>query len=220
MKRSGRTRLSILDAAEHLFSAYGPGATSMRQITGLAEVNLSAVNYHFGSKEQLVQEVLQRRLHALNQERLSLLDALKHQAQGTGLKASQVVHAFFSPLIRHAYDVDQKKRTLLPLLEQSKADTGTFIRMLCTDEQTGVFDIFKQALLQALPGVPEEEIVWRFHFMLGATFYALQGTEALRQALGLPPSKVSATQPLLEARLLSFILGGLRAPLPDTPPTP
>jgi hypothetical protein len=28
--------------------------------------------------------------------------------------------------------------------------------------------------------VPKAEIVWRFHFMLGATSYAIAGTDALR----------------------------------------
>ena len=50
------TRERILDAAERLFMAHGYEGTSMRQITGDAAVNLAAVNYHFGSKESLMQE--------------------------------------------------------------------------------------------------------------------------------------------------------------------
>ncbi len=215
MKRSERTRLAILDAAEHLFSAYGPDATSMRQITGLAQVNLSAVNYHFGSKEALIDEVFQRRLNALNQERLQLLEQYQASTPDAPLKASLVVHAFFAPLIRHAYSVDQKKQHLLPLPEQSNSDPSSFIRVLCTDERTGVFTVFRTALLAALPGVPEDEIVWRFHFMLGATFYALQGTAGLRKALLLAPSPEPEDMAKLEARLISFLLGGLRAPLPE-----
>ena len=99
MKRADRTQLAILDAAEHLFSIYGPNATSMRQITSLAQVNLSAVNYHFGDKDNLVDQVFQRRLNALNDERLQLLEQYQRQAPHAALKASQVVHAF----LRHLY---------------------------------------------------------------------------------------------------------------------
>ena len=60
------TRGRILDAAEALFVEHGLEATSMRMITALAGVNLAAVNYHFGSKENLIQEVFRRRLGELN----------------------------------------------------------------------------------------------------------------------------------------------------------
>ena len=66
--RSSSTRESILDTAEALFAQQGHDGTSMRQITGAAGVNLASVNYHFGSKESLVQ-VLKRRLAVLNSAR-------------------------------------------------------------------------------------------------------------------------------------------------------
>lgn len=73
--RTTNTRESILDTAEALFAQQGHDGTSMRQITGAAGVNLASVNYHFGSKESLVQAVLKRRLEVLNRERLRLFDS-------------------------------------------------------------------------------------------------------------------------------------------------
>jgi hypothetical protein len=79
-----------------------------------------------------------------------------------------------------------------------------------------VVDRFSAALFRALPDVPREEILWRFHFMLGAMAYALAGTDALQIVAGAggeeAPSAVSR-------RLMTFLLGGLRAPLPEAPPT-
>lgn len=91
--RSTSTRESILDTAESLFAQQGHEATSMRQITGAAGVNLASVNYHFGSKESLVQAVLKRRLEVLNRERMRLLDELEAQSGGKPLKPSQIVDA-------------------------------------------------------------------------------------------------------------------------------
>ena len=71
------TRGRILDAAEALFVDHGLEATSMRMITATAGVNLAAVNYHFGSKENLIQEVFRRRLGELNQRRLAALDRVE-----------------------------------------------------------------------------------------------------------------------------------------------
>src|SRR3546814_15414108 len=99
---SPSTREIILDTAEALFARQGHDGTSMRQITSEAGVNLAAVNYHFGSKEALVQAVLKRRLAILNQERLRLLDELETQAAGEPLKPSQIVDEFFGTLLRLA----------------------------------------------------------------------------------------------------------------------
>ena len=69
------TRERILDTAEICFAQRGFDGTSLREITTLAEVNLGAVNYHFGSKSGLFEEVLRRRFEPLNQRRIEMLDA-------------------------------------------------------------------------------------------------------------------------------------------------
>ena len=61
--------------------------TARRCARSLARpANLASVNYHFGSKESLVQAVLKRRLAVLNSERMRLLDELEAQAEGKPLK--------------------------------------------------------------------------------------------------------------------------------------
>ena len=52
------TKDRILDAAERLFAHKGIEATSLRNITAEAGVNLAAVNYHFQSKEALQIETI------------------------------------------------------------------------------------------------------------------------------------------------------------------
>ena len=76
---------------------------------------------------------------------------------------------------------------------------------------------YKEALFKALPDVPKAEIVWRFHFMLGATSYAIAGTDALRLVTDWQIEEADAVDRIdrLVPRLMSFLLGGLRAPLPQ-----
>jgi AcrR family transcriptional regulator len=62
MSSKVQTQQRILDAAQSLFAESGFNDTSLRQITTKAEVNLASVNYHFGSKKELIQAVLQRYL--------------------------------------------------------------------------------------------------------------------------------------------------------------
>ncbi|MEN4920528.1 TetR/AcrR family transcriptional regulator [Achromobacter spanius] len=219
--KSTSTRETILDTAEALFAQQGHEATSMRQITGAAGVNLASVNYHFGSKESLVQAVLKRRLEVLNRERMRLLDELEAQSGGKPLKPSQIVDAFFGTLLRLAADPAQAGSTFLPLLERTMTDPSDFIRALFAEEYADVLDRYRNALFAALPDVPRAEIIWRFQFMLGATSYAIMGTDLLKSVTGLTTDDTE--QPnnpgLLLPRLMSFLLGGLRSPLPHLPGT-
>ncbi|MCQ9617790.1 TetR/AcrR family transcriptional regulator [Paenalcaligenes niemegkensis] len=211
------TRERILNAAEQLFAQHGHENTTMRQITSTADVNLSAVNYHFGSKDSLIQAVFKRRLEAINEERLQIIEKLEAEAGGAPLKPSQIVEGFFGPLIRHALGSGRGKRAFLPLLERSTSDPDGFIRAIFDEAHASVFDRYKDALFLSLVGVPEEEIIWRFHFMLGSVSYALMGTDQLRHAINAAPSSASQADEnqQLQARLMGFLLGGLRAPLPE-----
>jgi len=219
--RNTDTRERILDAAERLFMAYGYDGTSMRQITGEAAVNLAAVNYHFGSKEALIQEVFRRRLDWLNEERMRVLDRLEAEAGGQPVKPSLIVDAFFGTLLRMADDEARGGMTFLRLLGRTLTEPSEFIRAFLAHEYKAVMDRFKEALFRALPDVPKAEIVWRFHFMLGATSYAIAGTDALRLVTDWQIEEEDSIDRLdrLVPRLMPFLIGGLRAPLPQFDPS-
>jgi AcrR family transcriptional regulator len=209
---NGDTRERILDAAESLFLDHGFEGTSMRMITAQAEVNLAAANYHFGSKEALIQEVFRRRLYWLNRERLRALEAMEREAGGAPLKPSQIVEAFFGTALRLAADTRHGGMRFMRLLGRTYTDPTQFVRTFLAAEYADVVERFSAALFRALPDVPRDEILWRFHFMLGAMAYALAGTDALQIIAG----KVADDDPAAIApRLMSFLLGGLRAPLPE-----
>ena len=220
------TRERILDVAEHEFMSHGYEGTSMRMITSRAEVNLAAINYHFGSKEGLLREVFRRRLAWLNSERLAVLDALEEQANGAPLKPSQILEAFFGTLLRIGEDEARGGMTFLRLLGRTLTDPSEFIRAFFATEYTDVIDRYKLALFRALPDVPKAEIVWRLHFMLGAVSYAIAGTDILKVITGHELSDISGQETAgasdnrseakrLSQRLMPFLLGGLRAPLPQ-----
>ena len=207
------TKTRILDAAEALFVDHGLEATSMRMITAAAGVNLAAVNYHFGSKENLIQEVFRRRLGELNQRRLAALDRVESAAAAAGvrIKPSQVLEAFFEPSLQMATDETHGGRIFMQLLGRTYTEPNAFVRKFLAAEYADILGRFLDALYASLPGVPREEILWRFHFMMGATSYAIAGTDALQLFAG----KFDDEDPArLIPRLMSFLLGGLRAPLP------
>lgn len=216
--KSADTRNRVLDAAEALFVESGFDGTSMRTITARAGCNLAAVNYHFGSKETLVQEVFRRRLTWLNRERLRVLDEMEAEARGAPLKPQKIVDAFFGTALRMAADTAGGGALFMRLLGRTYAEPSQFIRNFLAEEYAAVTERFKAALVRALPGVPRDEVLWRLHFMFGAVSYAMAGTDALRLVT---ECDVDDHDPAAMApRLMAFLLGGLRAPLPQAAAAP
>ena len=164
-----------------------------------------------------IQEVFRRRLNWLNEERMRALDELEATADGQPLKPSQIVDAFFGTMIRMAEDEERSGVIFLRLLGRTLTEPSDFIRAFLAHEYKTVVERYKEALFRSLPDVPKAEIVWRFHFMLGATSYAIAGTDALRLVTvwGIEAEDSEDRLDRLLPRLISFLIGGLRAPLPQ-----
>ena len=101
---SADTKTRILDTAESLFMEHGFEATSLRSLTTAASVNLAAVNYHFGGKEELFHAALRRRLDPMNQERIDLLESLEREAGGRALSCEKILFAMLIPALKLARD--------------------------------------------------------------------------------------------------------------------
>jgi AcrR family transcriptional regulator len=208
------TKARILDAAETLFMERGFEATSLRLITAAAGVNLAAVNYHFGSKEELFQAVLTRRLDPMNQARVALLDRYEPQAAPAPLSCERILAALFVPALTLARDPARGGTNFLRLLGRAYADPAPFIRQFLSVQYAPMIARFKDAFARALPHLPRKELSWRLHFIMGALSYTLAGTDALKIIAELNPVETDNDEILLR-RLAPFLLAGLTAPLPE-----
>jgi AcrR family transcriptional regulator len=209
----GDTKGRILDAAETLFMEHGFEATSLRLITAAAGVNLAAVNYHFGSKEELFQSVLTRRLDPMNQARVALLDRYERETPGP-LPCERILAALFIPALGLARDPQRGGSNFLRLLGRAYADPAPFIRQFLSQQYAPMIARFKDAFARALPHLPRKELSWRLHFIMGALSYTLAGTDALKIIAELNPVETDNDEILLR-RLAPFLLAGLNAPLPE-----
>jgi len=208
------TKNRILDAAEALFMEHGFEATSLRQITALAEVNLAAVSYHFGSKEELFESVLTRRLDPMNRQRIALLTRFEREAAPEALSCERVLTAMFIPALELARDRERGGQNFLRLLGRAYADPAPFIRRFLSEQYAVMIARFKTAFARALPELPKKELSWRLHFVMGALSYTLAGTDALKLIAALSPREAGNDEMLLH-RLAPFLVAGLKAPLPD-----
>src|SRR5258705_8191406 len=104
VKPQHETRTRILDVAEELFMLHGFEGTSMRLLTSSAGVNLAAVNYHFGSKDALIEALFRRRLDPMNSARIAELDRLETDAAARAphhpIAPEAIIRAFVGPSLR------------------------------------------------------------------------------------------------------------------------
>ena len=214
IRSSAATKERLLDTAEALFMEHGFEATSLRSITATAAVNLAAVNYHFGSKEELFEAVLTRRLDPMNQERVEILDRLEAKAAPDPLSCDRILMALFVPALRLARDPARGGKNFLRLLGRAYADPAPFIRHFLSEQYAVMIARFKAAFGRALPHLPRKELSWRLHFIMGALSYTLAGTDAHKIISELSPRETNNDEILLR-RLAPFLLAGLNAPLPD-----
>jgi AcrR family transcriptional regulator len=209
IKPPHETRTRILDAAEELFMLHGFESTSMRLLTAKAGANLAAVNYHFGSKDALIEAVFRRRLDPMNLARIAALDEL--EANGN-LSAEKIIRAFIVPSLRLVEDAKGGGRNFIRLLGRSYSEPAKAIRALIGQLYAPVMEHYKAALERALPQMPREELVWRMHFMFGTLAYTLAATDTVQLIAGCKPEDRYDAR-LLEDRLTAFLAAGLNAPL-------
>ena len=207
------TKERILDHAEALFMEHGFEATSLRAITAAAEVNLAAVNYHFGSKEELFEAVLTRRLDPMNQERVAMLARMEADAAPHAVACEHILTALIAPALTLARDPARSGKNFLRLLGRAYADPAPFIRHFLSHQYAPMIARYKSAFARALPHLPRKELSWRLHFIMGALSYTLAGTDALKLIAELSPRESENDEVLLR-RLAPFLLAGLTAPLP------
>ena len=204
------TKQRILSSAEHLFAKDGYHVTSLRSITAAAEVNLAAVNYHFGSKEALLEAVIVRRLGPLNEIRLGQLEAVLSRAKKAGARPSprEVIRTFVEPTFR---------------LRQEGSEAAHFIRLIghgLAEPQGLVMSIFMRhmnpimlklfaALEQALPDLSKQTLFWRVHFAIGSMSHVMR----CHDRHSMTPENVSVdleTDELIEV-FLDYTTAGLEA---------
>jgi len=203
------TRTRILDAAEELFMLHGFEATSMRQLTSRAGVNLAAVNYHFGSKHALIEAVFRRRLDPMNAARIAELAQLEVNGN---LSPENIIRAFVGPSLRLIEDAKGGGRNFIRLLGRTYTEPAQALRVLIGQMYAPTMERYKSALERALPHMPREELVWRMHFMFGTLAYTLAATDTVQLIAGCKPEDRYDAR-LLEERLAAFLLAGLLAPL-------
>ncbi len=195
------TKDRILDTAERLIADQGYSATSLRHIIADAGVNLAAIHYHFGSKEELLDALIVRRAGPVNTARLELLDRFEREAAGAPVAVERIIEAFLIPMAKIATEHPEFVKVMARMHSEGKMPAVVHKHFQL------VFDRFMKAFNEALPGLDADEVHLRVHFMMGAMAMIVITT----------PEQTAARLTRIEdalRRLVTFLGAGFRAPAP------
>ncbi len=196
------TKERILDSAQRLIGSQGYAATSVRHIISEAGVNLAAIHYHFGSKEDLLSALIERKAAGVNEARLKLLDRAEAEAGRGPLCITKVLEAWFLPMAEAA-DGDPSFVLLMGrLMAEGMLQTIVQKHFRIPAER------ITAALRRALPELPDEEFRWRMHFMFGAMAYTMCGRNEITGVGGDPRDFSGRID-----RLITFLIAGFQAPV-------
>lgn len=197
------TKDRILDAAELLFARHGVASTSLRSITQTADVNGAAIHYHFGSKAELVESLIQRRIAPLNELRMKRLEELEKASVDTPVAIEALLSAFLNPVVETRTEFKSREPQLAGLFAWLRFEPGAdFARI--HDEFNEVRGRFAAAVATACGDIEIAEADERLGYAVGATFHLLHGVAQE----GDSDDAIAASF----ERLMRFLAAGFQAP--------
>ena len=193
------TRQRLLEAAEELFSEHGFDRVSVRDVTEKAGANVAAVNYHFGSREGLIEQVIERYVNPVNEERIARLEAVERRAGGRPVPLEEILDAFVRPFATQVRKSELSEKLFYKLMARIAANQ-TQVPARVQESFMRMIERFRRAFGKALPTVPSDELLWRIHFTIGAMVHTMAHAEMLTRM-----TRGEAGSPSMDATLARFI---------------
>ncbi len=198
----------ILDSAEILFAEHGFAETSLRAITSDAKVNLAAVNYHFGSKKELIQAVFGRFLDpfmaGLDQSLEDLLN--NNKKMGVEEVLELLVNHILTSKPRQPNDI----AIFMKLMGLAYTQNQGHLKRFLTESYGATLDRYFEMLYGSCPGLPVSDMFWRSYFILGSAIFSMSGSEALL-AIAKRDHGIDDDIEAIMRRMIPFMAAGLRA---------
>jgi len=204
------TRLLIIESAERLIAERGVNGVSLREIAAEADQrNTSAVAYHFGAKEALVDAVFEHRMTPVNDRRLALLEELDARRQGRTLRG--LVEAFTYPFAENLGEPGRPSWYLRFCVQAAYVE-GSAPTNLNRQSWTIGSALVRRRALEVLQegGIPEALVEDRWDLVGSHIAHALAGRELVTH---LAPQRAQTPRDLFLSHLIDTATAIAAAPV-------
>jgi AcrR family transcriptional regulator len=201
------SRERLLDAAEQLFAEFGFNGVSVRKIVDVARVNLGAIPYHFGTKEELFREVLLRRAGPLRDLRRQLLAELFARNPTPSLEEVLWV------LIEPAFRTNRENDAFRKLLGRASTDPAPEVRRMLAEVYSIDFMTVPKTLREQLKDLDETEFFWKLNCFYAVMLFVQADTGKIQTIAG---QDFDTSQPAVALKyVVPFLAAGLRAKIEE-----
>jgi AcrR family transcriptional regulator len=206
-RRGLSARDAIIEAAERVFAEEGLGA-SLRRVMAEAGVNVGAINYHFGTREDLLREMLDRRVSIIAGERLALLAEAEVKNDPADLR--DIVLALLTPTFRPDRQGDEGWRNFLKVQAHLRSQPSQENYPIAANLYAKQHQLFVEAIGRVRPDLGKAELYWRYHCLMSVLLQSTSNPYRIRELSGglCDPADSAA---MLEA-LVPPLVGLLAAP--------
>ncbi len=172
------TKLRIVTAAEKLFAIHGIDGVTLQQILkGAGQRNSSAMHYHFGSRDALMEAILMWRVTKIDAHRNKMIDELLAQGRGEDIRG--IVETAVIPFIRPIEESVQPSYYNRFLLEVHRSPTVSFDDIIAGKADRGIKRM-NELLLGQLDNIPAELRMTRIATLRSMLIFAVADIEAVR----------------------------------------
>lgn len=189
-----------MNTAERLIARHGIDAVSVRDITAAAKTDVTAIHYHFGSKDQLIKATLLRALEESNLVRGPLIDELDAKDRPS---MQDIARCLVLPARHHAAAASAKRHRIAVISIAARHPDYVALVAVATEKDIGRY---LAALERAQPGTPRSTLLTRLNYAITLAQHS-QDAHPLRQSW-INQHGVGTEEDPIE-RLVDFIAGGL-----------
>lgn len=193
------TRVKLLNAAEILFAESGYDGTSLRDIANRAKLHLALSTYHFGTKEKLFDEVIQRRAAEIEMLRLAELDKIEFDKLSQSEAVRALIEAYAMPMIRARYGSSRQWQAHIRLLSQLISVKRWVPLIRKNYDNCGQKFIAK--FEEILPNADHDRLLDAFSFMISTMLYVCSYTNRFNKQ----KAKAASSKDDIDAATESFL---------------
>lgn len=148
-------RERLLEVAEEFFCERGFDGTSVRDLAGAAGCNIASVNYYFGGKEKLYEEVWQRYLISQRNSRVASVDQVMAGGDGTP-SLEELLRSFANGFVGSLVD-ERTGRRFIKLMARELVNPHLPSDMFGHEVIQPTLKVMQQALKKVCPGLDESK---------------------------------------------------------------
>ena len=176
-KSTDSTQQKLLTAACEVFAENGFKNTTVRDICNRAEVNVAAINYHFGNKEKLYEAVWENSNRAAVKNRMDELDLARTDVP------EKRIRLFVKTLLRNILDQNRPEWDFRIVAHEMISPTAAFDIIVERASRPGF--LFLKELVQEMLGdeVPKEKVEKCTLSIVGQCLYYRFANPVVRQLL-------------------------------------